>query len=118
MPLTSDEFVAAIEKISTHTAADGVYPYSWGGSNAPGYWAFLFETWFAQYSGAEKYVKFQKCEPETGTIKENGYEVYNDQGILKSLEAMYPIFQQKYVTPLPFANYSNLQVVHKGIIHF
>lgn len=96
VPLTSDEFASAIEKISTHTAADNVYPYSWGGNNCPGYWSFLFETWFAQYSGVKKYENFQKCQPETGTIKDNGYEVYQDIGIKKSLEAMYPMLQLKY----------------------
>lgn len=96
LPLTSNELISAVEKVSTHTAQDQIYPYSWGGSNCPGYWAYLFETYFAQYSGVTKYENFQKCQPSSGTIKDNGYQVYEDQGILKSLEAMYPMLQSKY----------------------
>lgn len=99
LPLTSDEFTSAIEKISKHNS-DGVYPYSWGGNNCPGYWCFLFETWFAQYSGVKKYEQFMKCEPYEGAtvdeIKSDGYKVYEEPGLRKSLDAMYPIMQLKY----------------------
>ena len=96
MPLTSDEFIAMIENIASQTSSTHIYPYSFGGSNCPGYMAFLFETWFAQYSGVEKYEKFQKCEPESGSIKDKGYEVYQDVGIKKALEAMYPMLKLNY----------------------
>lgn len=98
MPLTSDEFTAAVEAISSHTNADKIYPFSWGGNNAPGYWSYLFETWFAQYSTAEGFKNFMKCMPADGDIETHGYEVYRDQGILKSLEGMYGILDMKYAS--------------------
>ncbi len=98
IPLTSNELTAAIEKIYNDPNAqkDGVHPYSWGGTNIAGYWSYLFEAWFAQYSGHEQFIKFMRCEPDEGTIQENGYEVYDDQGILEGLKAMDDILNLKY----------------------
>jgi len=96
LPLTSDEFLTAIQAIASHSATDHVYPYAWAGNNAPGYWGYLFETWFAQYSGVEKFSKFMKCEPESGDIVNEGWKVYEDEGILKALEAMYSILDINY----------------------
>ncbi|MCQ3035665.1 MAG: extracellular solute-binding protein [Bacilli bacterium] len=95
-PLTTDELVNCVTTIASHTAADKVYPYSWAGQNAPGYWSYLFETWFAQYSGKKAFDNFMKCDAGDGDIKRNGYKVYQDQGILKGLEAMYQILDLKY----------------------
>lgn len=96
VPRTSNEFISAIKSIYELGAADDVYPYSFAGDNASGYWAYLYETWFAQYSGQKGFERFMRCEPTTGTIKDNGYEVYNDQGILESLKAMFELLDVKY----------------------
>lgn len=98
LPLTSNEFTEAVKKISSKTATDNIYPFSMGGANALGYWSYLFDTWFAQYSTAEGFINFQKCVPSNGNIKDNGYEVYNDKGILKALEAMYDILDLNYLS--------------------
>ncbi|MCQ2742120.1 MAG: ABC transporter substrate-binding protein [Bacilli bacterium] len=96
VPLTSNELINAIKTIKTHTAADGIYPYSWAGGNASGYWSYLYETWFAQYSSATSFNNFMKCQPESGTIRDKGYQVYEDVGIKKSLEAMVELLDFDY----------------------
>ena len=96
MPLTSNEFTQVVQEIYTKGKADGVYPFSWAGSNAVGYWNYLYETWFAQYSTQQGFLNFIKCDPGNGDIKNNGYKVYEDQGILKGLEAMFDILDLRY----------------------
>ncbi|MFA5480806.1 MAG: ABC transporter substrate-binding protein [Bacilli bacterium] len=96
IPLTSNEFVAAIEKISEEGEGEGIFPYAWGGENTAGYWSFLFETWFGQYSGRTRFENFVKCDPGDGDIKNNGYKVYEDAGILESLKAMFQILDLNY----------------------
>lgn len=96
VPLTSNELVSAIKTIASKVGETQIYPYSMGGSNASGYWSYLWETWFAQYSTAQGFINFEKCVPSNGDIKNNGYEVYQDKGILKSLEAMYDILDLNY----------------------
>ena len=96
MPLTSNEFTAAVQEIYNKGKDDGVLPFSWAGANAVGYWNYLFETWFAQYSTQPQFLNFVKCDPGDGNIKANGYKVYEDNGILESLKAMYDILDLKY----------------------
>lgn len=96
-PLTSDELAAAMEKVYVSGKEDGVYPYAFA-QNTAGYWSYLYETWFAQYSGCEAYKDFSKCEDVTNdrNIKDTGYKVYEDKGILRALEAMYKILDINY----------------------
>ena len=96
MPLTSNEFTAAVQTIYDQGKSEGILPFSWAGANAVGYWNYLYETWFAQYSTQAKFLNFVKCDPGDGDIKNNGYKVYEDMGILKSLQAMYDILDLKY----------------------
>lgn len=99
-PITSNDFKNVIETIASHTSTDHIYPYAWAGNNAPGYWSYLFSTWFAQYSGVENFKNFMKLDP-TGegnmtTIKDRGFQVYQDQGILKALDGMHDILNINY----------------------
>ena len=96
IPLTSNEFTAAVQTIYTNGASQDNYPFSWGGANAAGYWQYLYETWFAQYSGVDNFNNFMKCDPGNGKIVEEGYKVYEDTGILKGLEAMFDILDLNY----------------------
>lgn len=96
IPLTSNEFILAVEKIYAEGGANNNYAFSWGGSNASGYWQYLYETWFAQYSGVKAFNNFMNCDPGNGKIREEGYKVYEDAGILKSFEAMFPILDLNY----------------------
>ena len=97
LPLTSNELAEAVHKIYEQGASDDIYPFSWAGANAVGYWEYLFEVWFAQYTGKENFENFMRCDPNgSGKIKEEGYKVYEDIGILKALEGMDPILDLKY----------------------
>ena len=96
IPLTSNEFTSAVQTIYTQGQADGKYPFSWGGANADGYWQYLYETWFAQYTGVAGFNRFMNCDPGNGKIVQEGYKVYEDRGILKALEAMFDILDLKY----------------------
>lgn len=96
IPLTSNEFKATVEAIATHTAQDNVFPFSWAGNNCAGYWSYLFETWFAQYSGLKRFNNFVKCDPGDGDIEFNGYKVYEDEGIYYALKAMEDILDLNY----------------------
>ena len=96
IPLTSNEFTAAVQTIYSNGASQDNYPFSWGGANAAGYWQYLYETWFAQYTGVEQFNNFMNCDPGNGKIVEEGYKVYEDVGILKTLEAMFDILDLNY----------------------
>ena len=96
IPLTSDEFTAAVQTIYTKGASQDTYPFSWGGNNAAGYWQYLYETWFAQYTGVKTFNNFMNCDPGNGKIVEEGYKVYENEGILKSLKAMFDILDLNY----------------------
>ena len=107
IPLTSNELTAAVQTIYNYNSSKygtGIYdkdkyenhPFSWSGDNAAGYWQYLYETWFAQYSGQQQFNKFMNCEPTSGKIRQEGYKVYEDAGILKALEGMYDILNLNY----------------------
>lgn len=96
IPLTSNEFIKTIKTIAEKGKDDGIFPYSWGGDNASGYWSYLYETWFAQYSGQKAIIDFVKCEPGNGGIKNFGYKVYEDKGILEALKGMFDILDLHY----------------------
>lgn len=98
IPLTSNELIAAVNKIYNNRKGDD-YPYAFGGNNTSGYFSFLFETWFGQYSTVENFKKFMKLEPADGNIKEHGYQVYQDQGIKKALEGMFDYCDYKFAAP-------------------
>jgi len=96
IPLTSNELKNAIEKIAAEGKSEGIFPYSWAGGNASGYWSYLFETWFAQYSGQQNFIDFVNTDPGDGDILGNGWKVYEDRGILEGLKAMFDILDLKY----------------------
>lgn len=116
IPLTSDELQHCVDVIydankdKAKSDSSKIYPYSWAGKNASGYWEYLFETWFAQYSGKSGFDNFLKCayngDESAENIKNNGWKVYEDQGILKSLEAMYGLMDLKYSKS---ADYDHMQ---------
>ena len=96
IPLTSNEFTAAIQTIYQQGGANDNYPFSWGGANASGYWQYLYETWFAQASGADAFNRFMFCDPGNGEIVKEGYKVYEDPGILTALRAMFDVLDLNY----------------------
>ena len=71
------------------------YPMSYPGQSS-GYWLFAYDTFFAQYSGAEAEANFWLCKPAEGTMEDNGYDVYKDEGILKALEVVEKLCDDRY----------------------
>lgn len=93
IPLTSNEFVADLKTISAKSATTKVYPYAWAGNNAPGYWQYLYNSWFGQYSSIDNFNKWLSLDNDNVT---DGYKVYEDQGILESLKAMHDTLNLDY----------------------
>ncbi len=103
LPKTTDEFNAMCMKIAETSKETGIYAYSWPGANAAGYITYLFFEYFAQYSGKEAFMNFVKTVPPTGDsieeIRENGWMVYEDKGILEGFRAMEPIMKPEFSPP-------------------
>ena len=102
LPRTTDEFNAMCQKIAETSKTTGVYAYSWAGGNASGYLAYLFYEYFAQYTGYENYINFVETKPSTDAtledIKNDGWKIYEDQGILEALKAMEVIMKPEFST--------------------
>ena len=75
------------------------FPIAYGAQDASGYPGYLFDYWYAQYVGAENYLNFWEFIPKTGTLEENGYSVYNDQGLLEALRAISEIVNTDITQP-------------------
>lgn len=103
IPRTTDEMLK-LYKDMCPAAADGVptpvktgvYPMTYAGKNAAGYWTYLWETFYAQYSG---YKADRALWSLNDTAKEDGYEVYNyekDAGLLESYKVMEKLTDEDY----------------------
>ena len=90
-PRTTKEMKAMCDYIleqNKKTASNRtIYPITWAGANAAGYFEYSLLTWMAQYMGIEEYNDFYRLKPKTGTTYENGYDVYDNEGILYALKA-------------------------------
>lgn len=99
-PRTTREMKTMCDNIlSQHRRTDKnreIYPITWGGSNTSGYFEYPLLTWLAQYLGIEGYNDFYALKPKTGTTFENGYDVYDDDGILFALSAMETFANESY----------------------
>ena len=119
LPKTTDEFNAMCEKIAAATKDTGIYAYSWPGSNASGFLAYLFFEYFAQYSGAENFLNFCMTRPTTDATREeiisDGWKVYEDRGILEGIRAMEPIMQQKF-SPPGSASMNHMEAQHELLV--
>ena len=101
-PRTTGEMKAMCDNIleqgrktsSGHT----IYPTTWAGANAAGYFEYSLLTWMAQYMGIEEYNDFYRLKPKTGTTYENGYDVYDNDGILYALKAMETFTNENYAS--------------------
>lgn len=115
LPKTTDEFNAMCEKIAETSAETGVYAYAWPGANASGYITYLFFEYFAQYSGKEAFMNFVKTVPESGDVKNDGWMVYEDLGILEGFKAMEPIMKPKF-SPDGSAGMTHLEAQHEVLV--
>lgn len=111
IPNTTDEMAATVQSLAKKGAADGVYPFTWAGNNAPGYWSYLFGCLFAQYSGVDAYRNFVATIPPSGDVVKDGWKVYEDKGILEALAAMRPIMDLDY-SPNGAVSFTHTQAQH------
>lgn len=92
LPKTTDDFVRITELSRERNAKvsenEKIYANVYAGTDAWGYWSYLYNALQAQYSGIEAYYDFYSCTPKEGTLKDNGWSVYEDPAILKALEVM------------------------------
>ncbi len=116
LPKTSDELNAMCAKIAETSKETGVYAYSWPGANAAGYLSYLFFEYFAQYSGEEAFWNFCATRPTTDAtvddIRENGWKVYEDKGILEGFKAMEPIMKPEF-SPAGSASMTHIDAQHE-----
>ena len=115
LPRTTDELLDAYDKICPkengkptpkvvqvpideegNTENFSAYAMTYAGYDGSGYWLFPYETFFAQYSGADAEKNFWLLEPATGSMSENGYDVYKDQGILEALKVVEKLCDEDY----------------------
>lgn len=115
LPRTTDEFNALCAKIAETSAETGVYAYSWPGANAPGYITYLFFEYFAQYSGKDKFMNFCKTMPESGDVMNDGWMVYEDEGILQGFKAMEPIMKKEF-SPAGSVSMTHMQAQHEFLV--
>ncbi len=112
LPRTTDEFNAMCLAIADKSQETGIYAYSWAGANASGYMSYLFYEYFAQYSGKEAFMNFVKTMPESGDVISDGWQVYEDPGILQGLKAMEPIMDKRF-SPAGSAGMDHMKAQHE-----
>lgn len=99
-PRTTREMKAMCDYIlSQHRRTEHnreIYPITWGGSDTSGYFQYPLLTWLAQYLGVEGYNDFYALKPQTGTTFDNGYDVYDNEGIHYALGAMETFVNELY----------------------
>lgn len=91
IPRTTDEMFAHYQKLKPNQVSSNVYPMAFGGLDAQGYWLYMYDTLFAQYSGYEAENRFWNISTES-----NGYEIYQDQGILEALKVIEKVADDNY----------------------
>lgn len=103
--LTTDDLLKVVDALAPEPTVANLtnpnlfFPVSWSGGVAPGYWRFLMLANFAQYEGLESFNNFMELIPDSGTTIENGYEVYNKQGIYESLKVVNELLNKDYCVP-------------------
>ena len=85
-----------------------IYPITWGGANTAGYSEYSLLTWMAQYMGVREYDDFFAMKPKTGTTLENGYDVYDNEGILYALKAMQTFYDEDYAAEGSVSTFDHL----------
>ena len=88
--LTTDSLLKVVAELAPANPLDEneFFPISWSGLKAPGYWDYLAEELFAQYTGKKNFDNFWDFIPQTGTLEDNGWQVYTDRGIYEALKVV------------------------------
>lgn len=103
--LTTDDFIDVIRKMAPEPTEENLtnnslmFPVSWSGKVAPGYWQYLFDALLCQYEGLESYNNFYGFIPDEGDVVSNGYSVYEKKGILESLKVLDALLDKDLAAP-------------------
>lgn len=99
--LTTNGLLKVISELAPANPLDetAFFPVAWSGLKAPGYWDYLAQVLFAQYTGLTNYDNFWDFIPQTGTLEDNGYTVYSDQGILEALNVVEELENKDLAVP-------------------
>ncbi len=98
---TTNSLLSIVEALKPANITDqnGFFPVAWASSNAPGYWDYMAQVLFAQYTGKTNYENFWNFIPSTGTTEANGYDVYKDRGIYEALKVIEALTNNDYAVP-------------------
>lgn len=103
--LTTDDFIDVIRKMAPEPTEENLtntslmFPVSWSGKVAPGYWEYLYNALLCQYEGLESFNNFYGFVPDEGDVVSNGYSVYEKQGILESLKVLDALLDKDLASP-------------------
>ena len=99
--LTTDSFLNVLSELAPADPLDteAFFPVSWSETYAAGYWDYQMQIFFAQYEGGKSYRDFWDFVPDSGTVKDNGYSVYEKQGLYESLKVITEILNRDYAAP-------------------
>lgn len=89
VPLTTDEFIAVCDAVSNADTADYDSGYAIMSNNNDGYWAPVFNLWWAQYDGMTKYTDFYYGL----SGEQQSPAIFASTGRLKSLEVLEQLFR-------------------------
>lgn len=112
--LTTDDFLAVIKDIAPEPTRENVsnpnliFPVSWSVNLTAAYHEQIFLDWLAQYEGEESFANFMQFIPDEGSLIDNGYKVYEKQGIYESLKVVYEYLNRDYSNP-KIAEYDHVQ---------
>lgn len=112
-PRTTAEMFEMFDKVQA--LKNGVYPMTWAGKNTSGYCEYLVLTMMAQGLGKEGYENFFKLQPNTGTVEDNGYEVYDNEAILHALNAVEKIYDKKWAADGTVATIDHLMSAQRVV---
>ena len=103
--LTTDDFLAVIQSMAPAPTdenlknPDLMFPVAWSPSKAPGYWGNLLKPLMAQYEGLDSFNNFYDFVPDEGTTVDNGYTVYEKQGIRQALKVVEKLLDKDLCAP-------------------
>ena len=91
LPRTSNEMLAAADKIMTKVKSTDQFPFAFAltGNN---YVHSTINAWIAQYGGVEEYNTIWSFDKADGTPLENVYEVYEYDSLKYALEIVYNFY--------------------------
>lgn len=104
--LTTDDWLNVLSTLAPDptnqnnlTDVNGFFPMAWSQNYTAGYFDNLFHILMAQYEGATSHSNFVALQPDTGTVKDNGYSVYEKRGIYESLSVIEKLLNRDWASP-------------------